>query len=630
MNRNILLIEPNYSNKYPPMGLMKLATYFKRCNDNVVFFKGEPADFVVEELRKRLIQSLYRIESEYFWEQHNPVFSEYIRKGNMCLVEDVISKVKHPSLTKVAIEHARRDFTSKNYYKTPHWDKVCICTLFTFYLKTTVETILWAKKLVVCDEDVIVGGIASSLVPDYIEAQTGIKPIIGLLDKPGMLDEGNSDIIDTLPLDFSILSEIDYKYPASNAYFSYTTRGCINKCSFCAVPKLEPEYKSYIPLKRNINYTKKHFGEQKDLLLLDNNVLASKDYFKIINDIKSLGFVVGATYIPSNQLEITIQNLKVERNKKPFINKFCDLMQDFLLRLHGDERQSIYDLLEEHFLLRRETATEQHIMMVYPIIKNLYELRRKKSPSNRYVDFNQGLDAALFSDEKIKLLSEIPIRPVRIAFDHWSEREIYTKAVHMAARHGLSDLSNYLLYNSNNDTPEQLYFRLELNVLLCEELNIAINSFPMKYHPITDENFFTNRDFIGKHWTKKFVRAIQAILNATKGSVGRGKSFFYHAFGQDINEYKLLLHMPEAMIIYRVFFENNGIMEQWRKAFLSLSQTEKDICLPIIQANSFKQFDASNWSDNIRHLLRFYLIHRDDVAKALKEKKDTIILPEIS
>ena len=437
MHRNVLLVEPNYSNKYPPMGLMKLATYFKRCGDMVVFFKGDTVAFVVEELRKKLVESLYRIEDGYFWEQHNPIFSEYIRRGNTCLVEDIVSKVKHPSLIKIALEHARRDFTSNNYYKTPHWDKVCICTLFTFYLKTTIETIQWAKKLVANESDIIVGGIASSLVPEYIEAQTGIKPIIGLLDKPGMLDDGNTDIIDKLPLDLSILSEVNYKYPASNAYFSYTTRGCINRCSFCAVPKLEPTYKEYLPLKRNVNYIKKHFGEQKDLLLLDNNVLASKSYSRIIGDIKELGFVVGATYIPPNQLEFAIRNLETELNKRPFINQFCDLMQDFLLRLQGRERQNVYDLLEEHFLLKRETATEKHIMAVYPLVKDLYELRRKKAPANRYVDFNQGLDAALFTDEKIKLLSEIPIRPVRIAFDHWNERNIYTKAVHMAARHGL-------------------------------------------------------------------------------------------------------------------------------------------------------------------------------------------------
>ena len=611
------------------MGLMKLATYFKRCGDNVVFFKGDTCTFMVEELRKQLVESLYRIENGYFWEQHNPVFSEYIRKGNACLVEEIVSKVKHPSLIKIALEHARRDFLSQNYYKTPHWDKVCICTLFTFYLKTTIETIRWATKLVPHENDIIVGGIASSLVPEYVEAQTGVRPIIGLLDKPGMIDNGNTDIIDKLPLDYSILSEISYKYPASNSYFTYTTRGCINRCSFCAVPKLEPKYKGYLPLKRNVDYIKKHFGEQKDLLLLDNNVLASPNYSKIIQNIKDLGFVVGATFIPPNQLEFAIKNLKTEQNKKPFINQFCDLMQDFLLRLHGTERQFVYDLLEEHFLLKRETATEKHILVVYPLLKDLYELRRKKAPANRYVDFNQGLDASLFTDDKIKLLSEIPIRPVRIAFDHWNERVIYTKAVHMAAHYGLTDLSNYLLYNSNFDTPEQLYLRLELNVLLCEELDIAINSFPMKYHPITDENFFTNRDFIGKHWTKKFVRAIQAILNATKGSVGRGKSFFYHAFGRNVDEYKLLLHLPEAMIIYRVFFENNGLMEQWERAFINLSQTEKDICLPIIQANSFSQIDSSKLSANVRHLLRFYLINRDDVAEALKEKKTSVDIPEI-
>jgi hypothetical protein len=40
---NILLIEPGYKNKYPPLGLMKIAAYHGPYgkNDNVRFMKGE-------------------------------------------------------------------------------------------------------------------------------------------------------------------------------------------------------------------------------------------------------------------------------------------------------------------------------------------------------------------------------------------------------------------------------------------------------------------------------------------------------------------------------------------------------------------------------------------------------------
>lgn len=37
----ILLIEPNYSNKYPPIGLMKLSTYHKMLGHEVVFCYGK-------------------------------------------------------------------------------------------------------------------------------------------------------------------------------------------------------------------------------------------------------------------------------------------------------------------------------------------------------------------------------------------------------------------------------------------------------------------------------------------------------------------------------------------------------------------------------------------------------------
>ena len=50
MNRRVLLLEPNYKNKFPPIGLMKLATYFRLRGDEVVFYKGDLKDFVINQI----------------------------------------------------------------------------------------------------------------------------------------------------------------------------------------------------------------------------------------------------------------------------------------------------------------------------------------------------------------------------------------------------------------------------------------------------------------------------------------------------------------------------------------------------------------------------------------------------
>ena len=85
----------------------------------------------------------------------------------------------------------------------------------------------------------MVGGVLATLQPKELEAATGIKPYVGLLNKPRILDPDNDMIVDELPLDYTILEENEYNYPMSNAFYGYMTRGCIRQCLFCACPQIK-------------------------------------------------------------------------------------------------------------------------------------------------------------------------------------------------------------------------------------------------------------------------------------------------------------------------------------------------------------------------------------------------------
>ena len=58
----ILLVEPNYKNKYPPIGLMKIATYFKNKGDFVEFHKGLLSKTDVKKFNKVLITTLFTFD----------------------------------------------------------------------------------------------------------------------------------------------------------------------------------------------------------------------------------------------------------------------------------------------------------------------------------------------------------------------------------------------------------------------------------------------------------------------------------------------------------------------------------------------------------------------------------------
>ena len=637
MRRKVLLLEPNYNNKYPPMGLMKIATYYRNRGDDVRFYKGKLKDLCVkvlfEEFFQEVVHSLEEennnkeriVRAQNDLAKYELKYIEYISTGKHAPLNAIpnLSKERRELITVYRTRYRKEDYSK--------FDIVCITTLFTFYWKKTIETINFAKKICKTQRGIKVGGIAASLIPDKMFEATGIKPFVGQLQKPEDLGDKNRKcdnyIIDELPLDYSILEEIDYKYPANNAYFAYMTRGCVNKCEFCAVPKLEPKYCEYINLKSQLEKTDRRFGAKRDLLLLDNNAFASECFDKIIDEIKECGFEKGATYIPPNEYDIAINNIKEDYNFRAYAKKLISIYNEIESRLSEEESGNFYNTRESMGLIYELTATKEAIIEFDAIIKPLYDQFSKRLRRKRSIDFNQGMDARLATPEKMKKLSEVNIKPLRIAFDHYSQEKTYKKAIRLATKNGIKDLSNYLLYNFK-DKPEELYYRIKINVELCAELDVRIYSFPMKYHPIDDPDYFDNRNFMGKNWSRKHIRAIQAILNSTKGKIGKGQQFFNAAFGKDINEFNEILEMPEALIIHRYKYDKNKreeygkeykdatkeddkVTDEWREKYASLNEIQLEVAKSIISRNVFTDDVCITGDKAVDDLLKYYQVKKE-------------------
>lgn len=617
MSRRVLLLEPNYKNKYPPIGLMKLAMYHRLQGDEVVFYKGDLPAFVLSQVVDDALAKLLEIDTDFEWRKHRPEIQTYIKSGK--ITQDItFEQALQRPLVQRWLEHFRKYFRSREYYTNPRWNRVCVTTLFTFHWNQTIKTIEFAKKVCRDPEQVLVGGILASVVPDKVKDATGIKPHIGSLnvtklpgDKKLPRPFGRTPI-DALPLDYSILEEIDYRYPATDAYYAYATRGCVNTCAFCAVPILEPDYCGYIPLKTRLKKTEVRFGEQRHLLLLDNNIFASDEFDKIIDEIRDSGFSKGAKFVPLNHLDIAIRQLQSGWNNRAYIRLAVRLLNAFVEKLDGECHDYFYSLLMNHGLLHDYTATEDGVLTVYAEVKEDYEKARSKKPIVRFIDFNQGLDARLATPEKMAKLATVAIRPLRIAFDSWNERKHYVRAISLAKENDITHMSNYLLYNFK-DRPVDLYRRLLLNIDLCEALGVNIYSFPMKYHPIMDEEWFSNRNYIGSHWTRKAVRTVQAVLNSTLGKIGRGRTFFYKAFGRNEAEFHKLIRMPEAFIIKRWDAELSGLTAKWEKAYTALNDNERRYVNKIVSKHVFNPKDWVAKSAIVRKVLKFYLVKREDI-----------------
>lgn len=533
----VLLVEPNYKNKYPPIGLMKISSYHKSKGDDVHFFKG-------------------------------------------CL--------------------SRIDFESLGI------ERIYITSLFTFYYKETIKTIKHYQELI-SGSSIYLGGILASLMPEVIkyDLESSINIIAGQLTNSSLLGFKDNINIDVLPLDYDILDQTEYQYPAGDNYFSYTTRGCTNTCKFCAVPLLEPDFCLTNNISEQIAHTKEKYGEKQNLLLLDNNILSLDEdrLHQVVNDICDCGFDKVTKFHPEIPLKTYLRKLSNHTHNSRVFDK---LLKEAIGYLH--EKLSIkmnknYESLYKNIIQTIDNAENpyQIILDNHRILDEILSKYHQSHGRKRSVDFNQGIDARQLTESKMNILSKIPIEPFRLAYDNLKYKKIYEKAIRLAAKHGVKNFSNYILYNFN-DHPNELWQRLIHNVNLAQELNIRIFSFPMKYAPID----LMSRNYIGEHWNKQYLRNIHAIINVTKGIVADGKDFFLKAFGQTIDEFHEILTMPKDFVIYRQIYENNGMALRWKSLYQTLSNHDK-----------LELLDCLSWghkpmSSQVFEILKFYKTNQEN------------------
>ena len=550
----VLLVEPDYKNKYPPMGLMKISTYHKMLGDDVRFVKG--------------------FDSE---------------------VEEEV------------------------------WDRIYVTTLFTFDFDTDIQTINHYKLSVNDISGLYVGGIMASLMPEKIVESTGIERshiLTGLFTDTSVVGDDNNINVDELPLDYDILEQIDYKYPAGDNYFAYTTRGCPNHCSFCAVPILEPNFRITNNIIDQIKTIDEKYGPKQHLLLLDNNVLNAVNLKGLVDDLCTAGFGRGAKYVDPGAYNIVMMRYK-NGDRAGFLDKkMATYLESFKKRIKSAE-------VLETFLqvvIGAEDAEDyaQYMLDHEEELSPIIEKYRSKAKKARYLDFNQGVDARKINDENMEQLARLAIHPLRIAFDNIKLKDVYCKAVRTAHRHGINQISNYILFNYK-DKPEDLYERLRVNIELNEELGIKIFSFPMKYSPINE----TDRTYIGSNWCKKSVRAISAILQVTKGVVAAGSSFFYKAFGNNLEEYYEILAMPRELIMFRSYFEENGTTARWQTLYRQLTDEQKNRLMKLVSLN-VSELRNTPWPSDLAEILEFYLLKYSGKTEQNQEKYVQISLMDDS
>jgi len=188
------------------------------------------------------------------------------------LIEPALgSKIVPVALLKFAAYHKKQGDSVKlvrvekdGYPDVGHFDIAYVTSLFTWKWKEVWEAVKYAK---IHSDYVKLGGIYATLLPEHAE-QSGADEIVG-----GYIPE-----MEEIRPAYELVPDCDYSV-------IQLTRGCIRKCDFCAVWRMEGNH----VVERDPSVIRKLiYPLHQKIIFNDNNILASKNWDKIYLELRRL------------------------------------------------------------------------------------------------------------------------------------------------------------------------------------------------------------------------------------------------------------------------------------------------------------------------------------------------------
>lgn len=443
------------------------------------------------------------------------------------------------------------------------WDRVYISTLFTFDWENTVATINFYKDAVGNSiHKIYVGGIMATLMPQELFEETGIFPVKGLLasaEKIGLPEKTN---INMLTPDCDILD--NRIYAINETFYAYTTRGCENKCVWCGVPDIEPEFEHYIDIKPMITELRARYGDKPKLKLMDNNVLASKRLGNIVEDLLILGYG-RAQYTKTNPYRQRV----IDFNQGLDASHINEESIKLLTKLNIKPMRIAFDRLQE---------------------KDVYEQALRLA--HKY-GFNEFSNYMLYNC-------------------HDTPRDLYER----------------LMINIKLNVEWQSKKKENRGDVYSYPMRFAPirpgkgESKKRDYAATKSEK---NHDYLyDAKWTKRFTRNIEVIKGAAHGAISPTPELARRAIGATYEEFIANLYMPEELLRNRNKYEKKrykndkkrppgtGDIEKFRKFILTLLKEQDAEFLEFHEAVSHdskevREYLAECTNKEVKKWLNFYL-----------------------